>query len=265
MSRGGPRQGDWSLHPELIAQVWSRFGRAEVDLFAAHGNAQCELWFSLSAREHPPLGVDAFAHRPWPRGLLYAFPPVPLIPRFLDRVQEERLSVILIAPERTGASWFPCLQRTLSGRPWEIPWRGGRSLTGGGSDLQSPSDRPALMGMAPEREHLESWGLSQDVVRTIQGTRAASTRASYTAKSAAFQRWCVGRSLDPMEFGVQHNQGVCGCHIILSCGFRNRDVVQSPPDETVSARGTKTQTGVTRTGASVGFGFGVTSTKQSPI
>ena len=124
MSRGGPRQGDWSLHPELVSQVWSRFGRAEVDLFAARGNAQCALWFSLKAQDHPPLGVDAFAHRPWPRGLLYAFPPVPLIPRFLDRVQEERLSVILIAPERTGASWFPCLQRTLSGRPWEIPWRG---------------------------------------------------------------------------------------------------------------------------------------------
>jgi len=23
MSRGGPRQGDWSLHPELVPQVWS--------------------------------------------------------------------------------------------------------------------------------------------------------------------------------------------------------------------------------------------------
>ncbi|XP_033932401.2 uncharacterized protein [Pseudochaenichthys georgianus] len=81
---------------------------------------------------------------------------------------------------------------------------GGRSLTGGGSDLQSPSDRPALMGMAPEREHLESWGLSQDVIRTIQGARAASTRASYTAKWAAFQRWCVGRSLDPIMCPLPH-------------------------------------------------------------
>ena len=123
MSRGGPRQGDWSLHPELVSQVWSRFGRAEVDLFAARENAQCALWFSLRTQDHPPLGVDAFAHRPWPKVLLYAFPPVPLIPRFLDRVQEERLTAILIAPERKGASWFPCLQRMLSGRPWEIPWR----------------------------------------------------------------------------------------------------------------------------------------------
>ena len=124
MSRGGPHQGDWTLHPELVSQVWTRFGRAEVDLFAARGNAQCALWFSLSARDNPPLGVDAFAHHPWPRGTLYAFPPVPLIPRVLDRVQEERLSMIMVAPERTNASWFPCLQRLLSGRPWKLPWRG---------------------------------------------------------------------------------------------------------------------------------------------
>ncbi|XP_053289751.1 LOW QUALITY PROTEIN: uncharacterized protein LOC128450365 [Pleuronectes platessa] len=120
MSRGGPRHGDWSLHPEL------------VDLFASRGNAQCALWFSLSVRDNPPLGVDALAHRPWPRTLLYAFPPGPLIPRFLDRVREERLSAILVAPERTGASWFPCLQRLISGLPWELPWRGDAlSQTGG--------------------------------------------------------------------------------------------------------------------------------------
>ncbi|KAI3374147.1 hypothetical protein L3Q82_006008 [Scortum barcoo] len=80
MSRGGPRQGDWSLHLELVKQIWLRFREAEVDLFAARGNTHCALWFSLSSRDDPPLGVDAFAHRPWPMMRLYAFPPVPLIP-----------------------------------------------------------------------------------------------------------------------------------------------------------------------------------------
>ena len=53
------------------------------------------------------------------------------------------------------------------------------------------------MCLAAERERLERLGLSQDVVRTIQGARAASTRASYTAKWAAFQRWCLEKNLDP--------------------------------------------------------------------
>lgn len=64
MSRGGPHHGDWSLHPELVAQTWSRFGRVVVDLFATRENVQCQLWFSLSPRENPSLGVDAFAKNP---------------------------------------------------------------------------------------------------------------------------------------------------------------------------------------------------------
>lgn len=44
-------------------------------------NHQCAMWFSLSALDNPPLGVDVFAHRPWPRVFLYAFssthPPPP--------------------------------------------------------------------------------------------------------------------------------------------------------------------------------------------
>ena len=138
MSRGGPRHGDWSLHPELVIQIWNRFGKAEVDLFASRGNAQCALWFSLSVRDNPPLGVDALAHRPWPRTLLYAFPPGPLIPRFLDRVLEERLSAILVAPGRTGASWFPCLQQLISGLPWELPWRGDALSQAGGAIRNYP-------------------------------------------------------------------------------------------------------------------------------
>jgi hypothetical protein len=66
---------------------------------------------------------DAFAHRPWPNTLLYTIPPVPLIPQVLDRVQEERLYMILIAPQRTSAPWFPCLQCLLSGPPKELPCR----------------------------------------------------------------------------------------------------------------------------------------------
>lgn len=55
MLRGGPSQGDWSLHPKLAYQIWSRFDRVEMDLFAARGNMLCALWFSLSVQDNPPL------------------------------------------------------------------------------------------------------------------------------------------------------------------------------------------------------------------
>ena len=79
------------------------------------------------------------------------------------------------------------------------PLAAGRSPTGRGSNHRLPRDRPALVGLAAECEHLEGLGLSQEVVRTIQGARADSTRACYSAKWAAFQKWCTERGCDPIS------------------------------------------------------------------
>ena len=69
----------------------------------------------------PPLGVDAFAHEPWPKKLLYAFPPLNLIPPLLGRVRQERLSVILVAPDRVSALWYSEIIQMKVGQPWAIP------------------------------------------------------------------------------------------------------------------------------------------------
>ena len=121
MSRGGPREDEWRLKPSSVSLIWARFGRAQVDLFASRANTQCLLWFALRAQDRPPLGVDAFAHRSWPRSLLYAFPPLASILPLLARVRSDGLSVILIAPDRPGAPWFPEMMGMLVGGPWPIP------------------------------------------------------------------------------------------------------------------------------------------------
>ena len=48
MSRGGPLPDEWRLHLEVVKQVWTQFGRAEVDLFANRRNSHFVLWFSLA-------------------------------------------------------------------------------------------------------------------------------------------------------------------------------------------------------------------------
>lgn len=83
----------------------------------------------------------------------FPFPPVPMIPPPLERVQEKWLPAILLALERTGAPWFPCLQ-----------WLWGCSLPGIGSDQELPDDRPAFVGLVTECKRLERLGLSVDVV-----------------------------------------------------------------------------------------------------
>ncbi|KAJ8015947.1 hypothetical protein DPEC_G00001990 [Dallia pectoralis] len=124
MSRGGPRDDDWRLNPEIVSLIWERFGEARADLFAARENAQCRLWFSLRAQDGPPLGTDAFAHHSWPKGLLYTFPPLSCLARLLARVKADHLTAIVVAPDLPGALWYPEMIQLLAAEPWPLPPRG---------------------------------------------------------------------------------------------------------------------------------------------
>ena len=78
----------------------------------------------LNSLHLPPLGVDALAHTLWPWALLYAFLTLQLILPLLERVRQEELSLILVAPENHSALWFPePLSRTaqllVSLRKWK--------------------------------------------------------------------------------------------------------------------------------------------------
>ncbi|MGH0129234.1 UNVERIFIED_CONTAM: hypothetical protein FKN15_024694 [Acipenser sinensis] len=65
------------LHPDVVNMIWDRFGRAEMDLIASLESIQ-KSW--------APLGVDAMAHK-WTRALLYAFPPIAVLPMCLDKIR----------------------------------------------------------------------------------------------------------------------------------------------------------------------------------
>ena len=119
LSRGRPPPGEWRLNPSVVLEVWERFGRAEVDLFASEASTHCPQWFSLS-EPSSPLGQDALAH-PWPRGLLYAFPPLPLLTLTLHRIATDGHTVLLVAPYWPGRVWFPRIQHLLNGTPWPLP------------------------------------------------------------------------------------------------------------------------------------------------
>ena len=144
MSRGGPRDDEWQLCPQIVLQLWSRFGTAQVDLFASRETAQCPLWFSARREDNPPLGVDAFAHEPWPKCLLYAFPPRLLLPRLVERVRTERLSVILVAPDCPQELWFAELQPLVRAGPWQIPMLSTALSQAGGSVTMWPVLRSPL-------------------------------------------------------------------------------------------------------------------------
>ncbi|KAL6475051.1 hypothetical protein MHYP_G00160910 [Metynnis hypsauchen] len=121
LSRGNPLYRDWRLHPQVVAQLWQRYGQAALDLFASREKAHCPLYFSL-LDGNAPLGVDALAH-PWPNILLYAFPPLSLISPTLVRVRDQGLSLILIAPHWPSKHWVAEIVQLLAGQPWPLPPR----------------------------------------------------------------------------------------------------------------------------------------------
>ena len=123
MSCGGPRQNEWRLHPDIVRLIWQRFGTALVDLFVSRDNTHCRWWFSLNPRDLLLLGMDALTHTPWPRVLLYAIPPLQLILPLLERVRQERLSLIKVALENRSALCFPELAALSQTAPWPVPFR----------------------------------------------------------------------------------------------------------------------------------------------
>ena len=118
LSRGRCHYAEWSLHDAVATQLWDRFGRPVMDLFASEENAKCPRFFSVAGRN--PLGLDALAQT-WPRGLLYAFPPLALIPPVLERVRTHHLRAILIAPG--WGVWRSEITPLLYDQPWCLPLR----------------------------------------------------------------------------------------------------------------------------------------------
>ena len=112
-----------------------KFGSPVVDLFASEENAKCPMFFAFSGVS--TLGLDAMAHE-WPEGLLYAFPPLSLIPPTLERVRGQGLTLILIAPG--WGSWRSEISRLLYDEPWQLPLRRDL-LTQAGTEIFHP--RPA--------------------------------------------------------------------------------------------------------------------------
>ncbi len=98
------------MHPESVRMIWTRYGRAEVDLFATSENAHC------------PLEGDALTSH-WPAARLYAFPPIKILLLVLCKIREKGALVILNAPNWPIQPCFLDLTELLVAPPWSIPVR----------------------------------------------------------------------------------------------------------------------------------------------
>ncbi len=188
--------GEWRLHPETIRLIWSRFGEAQVDLFASPESSPCQLYFSLT---EGPLSTDALAHS-WPRALRkYAFPPVSLLAQTLCKLREDEEQVLLVAPplarpDLVSRTHFPRDSTSLAHSSEEGP-----PFSGAQHHMAPASRSMEPPCVAPGRDAADLSGLPPAVAETIIQARAPSTRQTYALKWSLFMNWCSSRREDPRK------------------------------------------------------------------
>lgn len=118
LSRTQTDQGEWLLYPSLFQELL-RFGHPIVDLFAHLLNAQLLRFFSWL----PCPGAEGCnaLRSAWPPGLLYAFPPLPLISKVIRKILTENVELLLVALYWLRRPWYADLMNLSVESPWRIP------------------------------------------------------------------------------------------------------------------------------------------------
>ena len=89
-----------------------------LDAFASHWSAQLPRYMSWY-RDSQAVAQDALLN-PWDQ-ITYLFPPVPLLPRVIRKVREEKIRALLICPYWPTALWWGLLVDMLVEPPMALP------------------------------------------------------------------------------------------------------------------------------------------------
>ena len=117
LSRGSSLPTEWMLKKSIFAKICQVLSPPpEIDLFASQMNSQLPKYCSRS-KDPRAWRVDAMSF-PWSAlPPLYAFPPISLIPRVLEKIVQDEAELALIAPYWPRRPWFPRLLSLLTGPP----------------------------------------------------------------------------------------------------------------------------------------------------
>lgn len=143
LSRTTVDNNDWSLLTHLFRELVAWSFLPEVDLFASPVNAKLPRFCTNT--DHPRANlVDALPVK-WDFQTAYAFPPMPLIQLFLNRLRREDVTVLAVIPDWPKHPWYPLLLRMNVRVPRMLQTR---------PDLLSQGP---VLHSAPEKLRLKAW------------------------------------------------------------------------------------------------------------
>jgi hypothetical protein len=99
--------GDYALEMNVFLQAIQLLGVSPtVDLFAHKLNRKLERFVAMDGvLAEGAIRTDAFSFS-WRGELVYAFPPVQLVGRVLQRIQEEGLTAVVVVPKWPSQWWW---------------------------------------------------------------------------------------------------------------------------------------------------------------
>ena len=148
--------GEWVMDPTLLGQIFSQWGLPLLDMFATRPNKQLPVFVS-PIPDDTAWRMDALSFSWSHLGLVYAYPPGPIIPLVLAKIAKaEGTQVILIVPNQPLRPWYPDLLPMVRKGPWDL-------------NLHTHPLRQKVIGvqgyvyhLKPEVLNLAAWLLSTD-------------------------------------------------------------------------------------------------------
>ena len=122
LSRHRVDSREWKLCQPVVKQIFQVFGTPMCDLFASAKNHQLPLYYS-QMYDPQAAGTDALRQSWKGEVLLYAFPPIALLLKVLNKIRLEEASVVLVAPKWPRRPWYSHLLRLCCGIPRVLPLR----------------------------------------------------------------------------------------------------------------------------------------------
>ena len=102
---------EWQLEKSVFTQIVSVFGKPDIDMFASRLNYQFKPFVSW-VPDPEAMAADAFTLN-WKNQFIYVFPPFSIIPRILQKIEEDQARALMIVPMWATQPWFPKLTRML--------------------------------------------------------------------------------------------------------------------------------------------------------
>ena len=111
---------EWRLMPTVFNDICRLYGAPNIDLFASRINTQLALFYSWKP-DPEALGTNAFSFDWNTTSALYAFPPFRVVKDVLQKLREEKASLLAILPLWRTQPWFAEALRLLQGAPRLLP------------------------------------------------------------------------------------------------------------------------------------------------